>query len=102
MSEEYLVKQTSLKNIKSNYFLIFIFSYLEVKRKLEIINYNKNIQNILDIKLINYKFFAGEQIIYEFNRNSKEYNEYDDNIELEGEYLYKNDRMEKDMINQII
>ena len=41
--------------------MIFIFSHLEEKRKLEIIKYNKNIQNILDIKLINYKLYAGKR-----------------------------------------
>ena len=50
-------KRDILKNIKSKYIMIFIFSHLEEKRKLEIIKYNKNIQNILDIKLINYKFY---------------------------------------------
>ena len=67
--------------------MIFIFSHLEEKRKLEIIKYNKNIQNILDIKLINYKFYAGKNLIYELNGNVKEYNELFDNIEFVGKYL---------------
>jgi len=87
MSKEYLVKQTSLNNIKSQYFSIFIFSFLDEKKKLEIIKYNKNLQNTLDIKMINYKFYKGKCIIYELNGNTKEYNEFDDNIEFEGEYL---------------
>ena len=69
-------KRDILKNIKSKYIMIFIFSHLEEKRKLEIIKYNKNIQNILDIKLINYKFYQGKSLIYELNGNAKEYNEY--------------------------
>ena len=80
-------KRDILKNIKSKYIMIFIFSHLEEKRKLEIIKYNKNIQNILDIKLINYKFYAGKNLIYELNGNVKEYNELFDNIEFVGKYL---------------
>ena len=87
MSEEYLINKNSLKNIKSKYIMIFIFSYLEEKRKLEIIKYNKNIQNVLDIKLINYKFYLGKSLIYELNGNFKEYNEYYDFFKFEGEYL---------------
>ena len=56
-------KRDILKNIKSKYIMIFIYSHLEEKRKLEIIKYNKNIQNILDIKLINYKFYIGRNLI---------------------------------------
>ena len=80
-------KRDILKNIKSKYIMIFILSHLEEKRKLEIIKYNKNIQNILDIKLINYKFYAGKNLIYELNGNVKEYNELFDNIEFVGKYL---------------
>ena len=87
MSEEYLINKNSLNNIKSKYFMIFIFSYLNEKRKLEVIKYNKNIQNMLDIKLINYKFYKGKYIIHELNGKVKEYNKYADNIEYEGEYL---------------
>ena len=86
MSKEYLVKQTSLNNIKSQYFSIFIFSFLDEKKKLEIIKYNKNLQNTLDIKMINYKFYKGKCIIYELNGKGKEY-DYDCNLLFEGEYL---------------
>ena len=87
MSKEYLSDKTPLKDIKSKYIKIIIFSYLDEKRKLEIIKYNKNIQNILDIKLINYKFYQGKSLIYELNGNVKEYNELFDNIEFVGKYL---------------
>ena len=87
MSEKYAIYNNSLKNIKSKFFIIFIFSHLNEKRKLGIIKYNKNIQNLLNIKFINYKFYAEKQIIYELNGKGKEYNEYSDYIEFEGEYL---------------
>ena len=74
MSETNLIIKNPLKNIKSKYIIIFIFSFLEEKRKLEIIKYCKNIQNLLDIKLINYKFFSKKHILYELNGKVKEYN----------------------------
>ena len=87
MSEENAINKNSLKNIKSKYFVAFIFSFLSEKRKLEIIKYNKNLQNILNIKLINYKFYSGKSIIYELNGKAKEYNEVEDFIEFEGDCL---------------
>ena len=44
-------------NIKSIYFLRLIMTYVDESKKLELIMYNKNIQNKLDIGIINYKFF---------------------------------------------
>ena len=87
ISEEYLINKNSLKNIKSKYITILVFSYIKEKRKLEIIKYNKNIQNLLDIKIINYKFNLRKSLIYELNGNVKEYNEYYDYLGFEGEYL---------------
>ena len=87
MSKEYLFNKTPLKDIKSKYIKILIFSYLDEKRKLEIIKCNKSIQNLLDIKFINYMFYSDKQIIYELNGNIKEYNEVFDKIEFVGEYL---------------
>ena len=87
MSDEHLINQTSLNNIKSKYIKIYIFSCFDEKRKLEIIKYCKNIQNLLDIKLINYKFFSKKHILYELNGKVKEYNGYTDKMEFEGEYL---------------
>ena len=87
MSETNLIIKNPLKNIKSKYIIIFIFSFLEEKRKLEIIKNNKNMQNVLKINLINYKLYRGTYIIYELNGKVKEYNEYRDKIVFEGEYL---------------
>ena len=87
MSEISLVNKSSLKNIKSKYIIQFIFSYLNEKTKLEIIKYNKHLQNILEIKLINYKFLSQYYIIYETNRKGKEYYGEYDFLRFEGEYL---------------
>ena len=42
-----------LKNTKSIYFIKRLFTFVDEKKKLNIIKYNKNMQNILDISLIN-------------------------------------------------
>ena len=54
-----------LKNIKSSYFIMIVFSYLDERIKLKIIKYNKIFQNKFDINLINYKLYSGRYIIYE-------------------------------------
>ena len=75
-----------LQNSKSIYFIKRLFTFVEEKNKLDIIKYNKNMQNILDISLINYKIFSDRYIIYGENGKGKEYN-YDDKLVFEGEYL---------------
>ena len=76
-----------LQKIKSKYFIRRLFVLADEKNKLDIIKYNKNMQNILNISLINYKFFSERYIIYEENGKGKEYNGYDDSLKFEGEYL---------------
>ena len=75
-----------LKNTKSIYFIKRLFTFVGEKNKLDIIKYNKNMQNILDISIINYKFFSDRYIIFEKNGKGKEYDEYD-TLVFEGEYL---------------
>ena len=87
MSEKSLINEITFKNIKSKYFIKFLFSYLNEKSKLEIIKHNKTLQNINDIKLINYKFLSDAYIIYEANGKGKEYYGYTDSLKFEGEYL---------------
>ena len=76
-----------LENSKSIYFIKKLFTFVDEKTKLDIIKYNKNMQNIMDIDLINYKFYSKKYIMYEENGKGKEYNGYDDSLEFEGEYL---------------
>ena len=65
-----------LQNIKSSYFYKIIFSFTSEKRKLNLIKYNNVLKNILDIDIINYRFFSGKYIIFEKNGFGKEYNAY--------------------------
>ena len=62
-----------LKYIKSNYIIQNIFSLLSQKRKLKLVKYNKNLKNILDINLIDYKHLSGKYIQYEENGKRKVY-----------------------------
>ena len=69
------------------YFSKILFSHLDEKIKLKLIKYNKKLQNTMNFKLINYKFYSGKYIIYETNNRGKEYDGHSDNILFEGEYL---------------
>ena len=92
-----------LDNIKSIYISWIVFSHLDEKIQLKIIIYNKKLQNKIDIKLINYKFYSSKYIIYETKTKGKEYDGFRDNLLFEGEYLngerngkgkeYYNDRL---------
>ena len=53
-----------LDNIKSSYFSERIFSFIDEGQKLKLFKYNKKIQKILNITIINYKHFKGKYIIY--------------------------------------
>ena len=75
-----------LNNIKSIYFLRKIFYNTNEKAKLELIKYNKSLQNKLKLSLINYIFFSEKYIIYESNNKGKEYRSNDDILIFKGEY----------------
>ena len=88
MNEINIKKDTKyIKNIKSNYIIKILFPHLYEKNKLNIIKYNKNIQNKIGIGLINYKFFKGIIIHYESKTEGKEYFDFSGKLRFEGEYL---------------
>ena len=83
-----------LENIKSTYFKKIIFSLLDENAKLKILRYNKNLQKLLDIQIINYFIFTQKYIIKEANEFSKTYiynpyyeDIYEDKLIFEGQYL---------------
>ena len=47
-----------LKKIRSKYILKIIFRHLEEKKELDIIKYNKNLKNKIDININHYKEFS--------------------------------------------
>ena len=74
------------KSIESLYILKDIISFLSTKQKLEIIIYNKDLQNKLDINIGDYKRISNRYRVGERNGKGKEYNDNNDLI-FEGEYL---------------
>ena len=75
------------KKIRSNYLIKIIFSYLYEKNKFDMVKYNKNWQNKLGVKLVNFKLYNGVCIEYESKIKAKEYFCYTGNLIFEGEYL---------------
>ena len=75
-----------LEKSKSIYFIKKLFTFVDEKTKLDIIKYNKNIQQIIDINLVNYKFISVKYDIFEENGKGKEYDN-DGDLMFEGEYL---------------
>ena len=80
-------KNDSIENIKSSVIYKRIFSFVNEKKKLKSIKYNKNLQNKINISLNNYKYYKGIYIIYEKTGIGKEYDGEDDRLLYEGEYL---------------
>ena len=74
-----------LENDKYSFFLSLIFSHLDEKRKLELVKYNKKLQNKININLINYNLFSNKYIIYESKEKVKCYDDNYDKIIYEGE-----------------
>ena len=77
-----------LAKINSKFILKQIFSLLIEKTQLELVKYNKIMQEKLNISLINYKAFKEEFIIYETKTKGKIYNaSYAKKLIYDGEYL---------------
>ena len=76
-----------LENIKSIYFLKLVLSYIDDKRKLELIKYNKTIQNKLNINIIYYKLCSRKYLIFDIKIKVREYNKENGYLFYEGEYL---------------
>ena len=92
----------SLDNIKSKYIIQIVFSYLNEEIKLKLMQYNKNLQNKIDIQLRNYKFFSGKYIIYEKDGLGKEYDAYKDKLLFEGELLDKKRKKGKEYFSDYL
>ena len=84
IEDKYYNNEDLLKNIKSKYVMIIVLSNLNEKIKLDIVKYNKRIQNIININLSNYMFFSGRYIEYETKKKGKEYNGYNNYLIYEG------------------
>ena len=76
-----------LKAVKSKYILVDIFERLYITKKLDIIFYNKKLQNIIGINLDDYKKISGKIFKGERNGKGKEYGSIDIFPIFEGKYL---------------
>ena len=75
------------KYVKSKYFLQQIFSFLEEKKKLTLINHNKKIQNMLDKNENDYKIISGKEFFGERNGIEREYKLNSNILIFKGEYI---------------
>ena len=73
------------RKIKSNFILKKVFGYLDYKKKLIIIAYNKSIQKKFCLTLIDFKRLSGRYKVEE-NGKTKEYNFDNDKLVFEGQY----------------
>ena len=71
--------------VKQYFVFNIVFPYINKKRKLDLIIYNKNIQNLFNINIKDYKSQSGKYKIGEKNGFGKEY-DFDDKLLFEGEY----------------
>ena len=78
----------NLRDIKSSYMIKTIFTFINKKRKLHIIIYNKKLQKLLLIDIEDYKKISRKYKIGEKNGKGKEYIIDTDYLIYEGEYLY--------------
>ena len=76
-----------IENIKSSFILKDIFLFLNEKQKLNLIIYNKQLQNIFGIDIKAYKKVSGKYKIGEKNGKGKEYSLLGNILIYEGEYL---------------
>ena len=76
-----------LINIKSSFFQKIMFSHLDRIKSLEIIKYNKILQQRLNIDIKHYQALSGKYLIYESNGIGKIYDGESNNLLFEGEYL---------------
>ena len=83
-----------LERIKSRFFAKILFSYLDEKKKLKLVRYNKSLQKNLAISSNYYLHFNGRYIIYESNGKGKEYSQNGELIYEVNFYSVK--RMEKE------
>ena len=83
--------QNSINSIKSPYIIKEIFSLLNEKKKLELIIYNKKLQNFFDIKIEDYKKKSRKYRIIDKKGFGKEYILNTKTLLFEGKYV-KNKR----------
>ena len=88
MAEQEEIKSNiNFRDIKSSYILKGVFSFLNEKQFLNLITYNKELQNKFSYDIIDYKKISGKYKIGDKNGKGKEYNNNNDFLLFEGEYI---------------
>ena len=77
-----------ISNIRSKYCLEYIFSFIDEKKKLSIIMYNKNLQKRLNRNINFYKVVSWKTLEIDQNGIAKIYDLYN-RLKFEGEYSNK-------------
>ena len=73
--------------IKGKYIKIGIFSYINEKQKLEMIIYNKKLQNTIDVNMFDYRKISGKYTMFEYNGMGKIFLLKNNELIFKGEYL---------------
>ena len=95
-----------LKNLKSDYFIQKFFDYIQKRRKLKTIRYNKSIQKRINLNINHYKEYSEKYSSIEIEIKPME-NEYGRFIKIKEEdkeyyHIYYNDNLnENDKISKI-
>ena len=76
-----------LNEIHSSYIKKIVLSYINSNARYRLVKYNKNIQKILDITIMNYRILSGKYIIGDPNGKGKEYDSFSDKLIFEGEFI---------------
>ena len=114
LSKEKTESKNIFKNLKSDHFLLKLFDNLLKKKSLDIIKYNKNIKDRINISIKDYKEYLGiyspieieikpvnngygEFIVIEEENEKKSYHIYfnNDKKEIKRYYLNGNENIEK-------
>ena len=80
-------KKINIRDIKSAYIIKYIFSFINIKQKLNLIIYNKQLQKIIGVDIEDYKETSGKFKILEKNGKGREYILNTKILKFEGEYL---------------
>ena len=75
-----------LLNIKSSIILRNVFTYIDHRRKLNLIRFNSTIQQKIGLNIVDYRRLSGKYKIIKNNNKGREYNSFNDELLFEGHY----------------
>ena len=81
-----IIQKKMLEEIKSYFFIKKVMSLLPSKIFLDLVKYNNNLKNQLNINIVNYKILSGKYKKGDKEGIVKEYNAYNDILLFKGEY----------------